>query len=202
MALLLCSIFKTFAYSPLCFLYISCGADEKNLFNNQELLQLVIISFIPIAKILIQGDTIKRNQMLFTLRHQRVNRDCCQLPISFTRWTLVGLFSKVVPILACSRNAVTETKMKKQVKLKGTNTKLGKDWSEPQILPFFLPPQHQHYHQCFLAETHNRENIKNNTRWTLKIWLAIPHMLAKGQRNVETMQTLLKYMEELVWNAS
>lgn len=52
----------------------------------------------------------------------------------------MGLFSKVVPILACSRNAVTETKMKKQAKLKGTNTKLGKDWSEPQILPFFLPP--------------------------------------------------------------
>lgn len=50
----------------------------------------------------------------------------------------MGLFSKVVPILACSRNAVTKTKMKKQVKLKGTNTKLGKDWSEPQILPFFF----------------------------------------------------------------
>lgn len=32
--------------------------------------------------------------------------------------------------------------------------------------------------------------------------LGYTHMLTKGQRNVETMQTLLKYMEELVWNAS
>ena len=29
-------------------LYISLGADKENFFNNQELLYLVIISFIPV----------------------------------------------------------------------------------------------------------------------------------------------------------
>ena len=32
--------------SPFCFLYISYGSDKNNLFNNQERLLLVIISFI------------------------------------------------------------------------------------------------------------------------------------------------------------
>ena len=31
------------AYSPYCSLYISLGANEENLFNNQELLSLMII---------------------------------------------------------------------------------------------------------------------------------------------------------------
>ena len=35
-----------YAYSPYCSLYISLGADKENLFNNQEVLQLIIISFI------------------------------------------------------------------------------------------------------------------------------------------------------------
>ena len=35
-----------YAYSPYCFLYISKGADKKNLFTNQELVSLVIISLI------------------------------------------------------------------------------------------------------------------------------------------------------------
>ena len=33
-------------YSLYCSLHISYGADKKNLFNNRELLKLVIISFI------------------------------------------------------------------------------------------------------------------------------------------------------------
>ena len=35
-----------YAYSPYCSLYISLGANKENLSNNQELLYLVIISFI------------------------------------------------------------------------------------------------------------------------------------------------------------
>ena len=34
----------TSPYSPLCSLYVFLVADKKNLFNNQELLKLVIIS--------------------------------------------------------------------------------------------------------------------------------------------------------------
>ena len=34
------------AYSPSCSLYISLFAGKENLFNNQEFLQLIIISFI------------------------------------------------------------------------------------------------------------------------------------------------------------
>ena len=33
-------------YSPYCSLYISLCASKENLFNNQEVLQLIIISFI------------------------------------------------------------------------------------------------------------------------------------------------------------
>ena len=39
----------TSPYSPLCFLYVFLVADKKNLFNNQELLKLVIIFFILVA---------------------------------------------------------------------------------------------------------------------------------------------------------
>ena len=35
-----------YLYSPFCFLCISYGSDKENLFNNQERLLLVIISFI------------------------------------------------------------------------------------------------------------------------------------------------------------
>ena len=35
-----------FAYSLYCSLYISWNADKENLFNNQEIYKLVIISFI------------------------------------------------------------------------------------------------------------------------------------------------------------
>ena len=43
------SLYHQFAYSPFCSLYISLGVDKENLFNNQELLQLVIISFILVS---------------------------------------------------------------------------------------------------------------------------------------------------------
>ena len=36
-------------YSPHCSLYISQGADQENLFNNQKLLSLMIILFILIT---------------------------------------------------------------------------------------------------------------------------------------------------------
>ena len=39
----------TSPYSPLCSLYVFLVADKKNLFNNQELLKLVIIFFILVA---------------------------------------------------------------------------------------------------------------------------------------------------------
>ena len=39
----------TSPYSPLCSLYVFLVADNKNLFNNQELLKLVIIFFILVA---------------------------------------------------------------------------------------------------------------------------------------------------------
>ena len=39
----------TITYSPLCSLYVFLVADKKNLFNNQELLKLVIIFFILVA---------------------------------------------------------------------------------------------------------------------------------------------------------
>ena len=41
--------YHQYAYSPYCSLYISQGADKENLFNNQELLLLEIISFILIT---------------------------------------------------------------------------------------------------------------------------------------------------------
>ena len=37
------------------FLYISYGADKENLFNNQELLLLVVISFILVPLIFDSG---------------------------------------------------------------------------------------------------------------------------------------------------
>ena len=42
---ILCSL-HMYVNSPFCFLYISYGSDKENLFNNQERLLLVIISFI------------------------------------------------------------------------------------------------------------------------------------------------------------
>ena len=39
----------TSPYSPPCSLYVFLVADKKNLFNNQELLKLVIIFFILVA---------------------------------------------------------------------------------------------------------------------------------------------------------
>ena len=38
-----------YAYSPYCSLYISHGTDKENLFDNQELLQLVIIFVILVT---------------------------------------------------------------------------------------------------------------------------------------------------------
>ena len=38
-----------YAYSPHCSLFISYGADKENLFNNQELPKLLIISFILVT---------------------------------------------------------------------------------------------------------------------------------------------------------
>ena len=38
-----------YSYSPHCSLYISYGTDKENLFDNQELLKLVIISFILVT---------------------------------------------------------------------------------------------------------------------------------------------------------
>ena len=48
-------------YSLYCSLHISYGADKKNLFNNRELLKLVIISFILMIlvndlAVLLQGE--------------------------------------------------------------------------------------------------------------------------------------------------
>ena len=44
-----------YAYSPYCSLYISKGADKENFSNNQDLLYLVIISFILMALICDSG---------------------------------------------------------------------------------------------------------------------------------------------------
>ena len=41
--------YHQYAYSPYCSPYISEDADGENLVNNQELLQLVIISFIHVT---------------------------------------------------------------------------------------------------------------------------------------------------------
>ena len=50
-----------YVYSPSCSLYISYGADKENLFNNQELLKFVIISFILVTLIIDSGDnTVER----------------------------------------------------------------------------------------------------------------------------------------------
>ena len=38
-----------FVYSLYCSLYIFQDADKENLLNNQELLQKVIISFVPLT---------------------------------------------------------------------------------------------------------------------------------------------------------
>ena len=38
-----------YVYSPYPILYISYGADKENLFNNQELLQLLVIYFILVT---------------------------------------------------------------------------------------------------------------------------------------------------------
>ena len=50
------------AYSPYFFLYISWGANKENLFENQELLWLVIISFILMTLMFDSGgDIVRRN---------------------------------------------------------------------------------------------------------------------------------------------
>ena len=45
----------TSPYSPLCSLYVFLVTDKDNLFNNQELLKLVIISFILVAVKFVSG---------------------------------------------------------------------------------------------------------------------------------------------------
>ena len=45
----------TSPYSPLYSLYVFLVADKDNLFNNQELLKLVIISFILVALTFVSG---------------------------------------------------------------------------------------------------------------------------------------------------
>ena len=42
-------------FSPHCSLYISYGTDKENLFNNQERLKLVIISFILMTSMFVLG---------------------------------------------------------------------------------------------------------------------------------------------------
>ena len=63
----------TSPYSPLCSLYVFLVTDKDNLFNNQELLKLVIISSILVALTFVSGVKIAwRNKMLVTLRGQRL----------------------------------------------------------------------------------------------------------------------------------
>ena len=45
----------TSPYSPLCSLYVFLVTYKDNLFNNQELLKLVIISFILVALTFVSG---------------------------------------------------------------------------------------------------------------------------------------------------
>ena len=45
-------------YSLYCSLCISLGADKENLFNNQKLLWLVIISFIPVTVMFDSGEIL------------------------------------------------------------------------------------------------------------------------------------------------
>ena len=47
------------AYSPYCSLYISLCASKENLFNNQEVLQLIIISFILVTLMFDSGVILK-----------------------------------------------------------------------------------------------------------------------------------------------
>ena len=47
---------------------ISQGADNKNLFTNQELHQLAIISIILEKPCVIEYDVVNRNWMLITLK--------------------------------------------------------------------------------------------------------------------------------------
>ena len=47
------------AYSPYCVLYISLCAGKENLFNNQEVLQLIIISFILMTLMCDSGVILK-----------------------------------------------------------------------------------------------------------------------------------------------
>ena len=63
----------TSPYSPLYSLYVFLVTDKGNLFNNQELLKLVIISSILVALTFVSGVKIAwRNKMLVTLRGQRL----------------------------------------------------------------------------------------------------------------------------------
>ena len=43
------SLTPQYAYSPYCSLYISYCAGKENLFNNQEFLQLIVISFVLVT---------------------------------------------------------------------------------------------------------------------------------------------------------
>ena len=52
-------LFARNAYSPCCSPYISWCAGKENLFNNQEVLQLIIISFILMTLILDLGMILK-----------------------------------------------------------------------------------------------------------------------------------------------
>ena len=49
-------------------LYISYGADEENLFNNQYLVYLAIIPFVLITRYAcLSSDSVRRNCMLITV---------------------------------------------------------------------------------------------------------------------------------------
>ena len=47
-------------FSPHCSLYISYGTEKENLFNNQERLKLVIISFILMTSMFVLGGDADR----------------------------------------------------------------------------------------------------------------------------------------------
>ena len=47
-------------FSPNCSRYICYSTDEENLFNNQEPLKLVIISFILITPVIVLGVVLIR----------------------------------------------------------------------------------------------------------------------------------------------
>ena len=104
-----------YSYSPHCSLYILYDTDKENLFDNQELLKLVIISFILVTStfdswVILWGEI--RSQSLLGVEglKRKTHHTCCISLLGdnkFNNWVIINLMLsmwKDILVLGSSSN--------------------------------------------------------------------------------------------------